>query len=132
MNGWCKEFSNGAFEYGVSEKDWDNSVNLALNSVGISNNGIHIAIGGNGEYLQKQTNDIMLVAKELRCDDRFLHILRTEHSMMIKVISIPLRSCETLIADNLVCIPLEQCGHWLVLQYDTKKKEFSWSYSDKV
>jgi len=101
---------------------------------GVSFNGMHIAISGNGEILTDEIREggritRCIVQKHLSDSERLIQVLKTEHSIMLRVIDPVLGAGEILIAETLVTIPVDKAGHWLVLEYSVDDNSFKYDYS---
>jgi len=143
MNGWTKHFSDGST---ICGDDNDNSASWSktklsdMSAATVHHDGIHLCISGYGEYWQSddfestmfQNGPGKIVARRL-CfkigpQHRFIRPLKTEHSVMLKIID-DFSMSELMIADRIDAIPVVRIGSWLVLEYDLESKTIHWYYS---
>jgi len=103
---------------------------------GISFNGKHLAISGNGDI---QTDEVrvngvvtmVMVRKRILDGERIIQVLQTPNSIMLRVIDPVLAASELLIAETLITIPMDKVGQWLVLEYDVATENFNHRYFDE-
>lgn len=103
---------------------------------GISFNGKHIAISGNGDI---QTDEVrvngaitrIMVRKRILENERLIQVLQTPNSIMLRVIDPTTGAGEILIAETLLTIPMDKVGQWLVLEYDVADENFNHRYFDE-
>lgn len=106
-----------------------------MESISVSINGRHIAISGDGDRWQSVDSDDFgtvlkhRVMKKLVLGERFIQILQTEHSIMLRVIDPNSDGNCLSIADVIEMIPVDRLDQWLVLEYNVKEDKFDYYYS---
>jgi len=147
MGGWTKSFLDGSSIIVTSEDalqgkgSWSKSRLDGMSGASLSEGGRHIAITGPGEYWQSDDLEVDVgvsgpakvmvrrLMKRIDPAERLLQVLRTEHSIMLRVIDVRFGVGTILTADTLSSIPQDKAGQWLVLEYSVEKDAFKYYYS---
>lgn len=125
-------------EVAAGKASWSKSRLDGMSGASLSENGRHIAISGPGEYWQSDEIEVDVgmngpgkiivrrVMKKLDVAERLVQVLRTEHSVMLRVIDVCIGAGYILPAESVETIPIHKAGQWIILEYNLQNDTFWW------